>query len=392
MEATRRLYHEDPERRTFRARVLAARPGPEGTTEVVLDETAFYPTGGGQPHDTGLLAGAAVVDVIEDGEQVIHRVRGEAPSGTVEGTIDWERRQDHRQQHSGQHVLSRAFIEVAEAATVGFHLGSRTCTIDLDRGVEEGDLQRAEDRANAVVRSGEAVGVAWYARPEDLPSGLRKEAPAGAPIRIVSMGSFDATPCCGTHCARTGDIGAIKILGSERVRAATRVTFVCGERARADHERRLQTLRAAAQLLTTEAARVPERIEALLAELKGTRSALERAEDALRENLLEHHGRGPAGPIAIDLGEGRSGWLVALGPALAERRQAPVLLGSVEGSEARVALAFPPGRDERAGERARALLEEFGGRGGGSDRLGQGKVPARRWPELLTAWKGREGA
>src|SRR5262245_345461 len=128
---TRRIYHEDPEARTFLARVEDCRPAAEGLSDVILDQTAFYPTGGGQPHDIDLLARLPVADVFEAAGRIIHRLQGNSLSGQVEGVVDWARRLDHRQQHTGQHILSRAFLTVGEARTVGFHLGEDTCTIDL---------------------------------------------------------------------------------------------------------------------------------------------------------------------------------------------------------------------------------------------------------------------
>ena len=173
MKQTRRLYHEDPELRSFTAQVVEIRPGPDGMVDVLLDQTGFFPTGGGQPHDTGKLAGASIVDVFEDGERVIHRVTGAAPKGSVTGEVEWVRRLDHRQQHTGQHILSRAVWDLSGGNTVGFHLGSNTCSIDLDTEEDGDSLAAAEARSNEVVFADMAILDHRYKSSDQLPSTIR---------------------------------------------------------------------------------------------------------------------------------------------------------------------------------------------------------------------------
>jgi alanyl-tRNA synthetase len=378
MERTKRLYHADPELRTFEASVLELRPGPEGTWEAVLDRTAFYPTGGGQPHDLGTVAGVPVTEVLEEGEVVIHRLAARPPEGTVRGEVDWARRVDHRQQHTGQHILSRAFVDLFGADTVGFHLGAERCTIDLNReDLDEAALDRAEARANEVVTADVPVAATWYDDPASLPSDVRKEAPVAGAIRVVAVGDFDATPCCGTHCPRSGQVGPIKVLRTERKKGGIRVEFVCGGRALGDYARRHRALRSAALALTTEEFEVPERVLSLLGELKDARSRLEKTEAELRDRLVaEWAGEPHAGRFARDLGPGRAAWLAPAATELAGRRREPVLLVSAEGEGVKVALAVPPDSGLDAGALARPLLAAAGGRGGGSKLVARGQVPA----------------
>ena len=310
------------------------------------------------------------------------------PEGPVAGEVDAARRDDHRQQHTGQHILSRAFVDTAGADTVGFHLGAERCTVDLDReDLDEASLAAAEARANAVVLADVPVTAAWYPDRSALPEGLRKEAAVEGPVRVVSVGDFDANACCGTHCVRSGQVGPIKVLRTERKKGGIRVEFVCGGRALADYGRRHRALREAALLLTTEELEVPERVAAMLAEGKALRSRLERSESELRERVIEALALEPAEPgeglLARDLGPDRTGWLTAAAGALAARRNAPVLLVSAAGAEARAALALPPGAPGHAGRALTTLLREAGGRGGGSDRLAQGKLPAAGAAGLL---------
>ena len=383
---TRRIYHEDPEARTFDARVLSCSQGPAGFQDVVLDRTAFYPTGGGQPHDTGLLGGRTVTDVFEDDGHIVHRIRGDAVSDRVEGEVDWTRRLDHRQQHTGQHILSRAFLDLESALTVGFHLGQDTCTIDLDREVTEDGISKAERRANEVVLSDLDIEDRWYEDPSRLPSGLRKEPVQNGPIRILFIGTFDATPCGGTHCRRSGQVGQIKALGSERRRGGSRIEFVCGSRALEDYGRRLKALHGAARLLSTEDSHVPERVRALLDELKAERARAEAAEVAVRERWLERLSAEGPGPLARVLDEARFEWLSPLAASLAEGRNAPVLLAMKEGALGRVVLALPPGSTRHAGNSLRELLAVVGGRGGGAERSAQGKLPAESLTRLFERW------
>ena len=386
---TRRIYHEDPEARTFAAMVLASCPAGQDLTDVVLDQTAFYPTGGGQPHDTGVLGGYPVVDVFEQAGRVVHRLRGRPVSGQVEGVVDWSRRLDHRQQHTGQHILSRACLAAGEAATVGFHLGPDTCTIDLARELADNVVLSAERLANDIVIADQPIADRWYETPEQLPPGLRKDPDVDGPIRIVSIGSFDATPCGGTHCQRSGQVGSIKILSTERRRGGLRVEFVCGYRALDDYGRRHQALRNAARLLSTEELRLPERVQGLLDDLKAQRTRLDVAEGAMRESWIRDLAQEPHGPLARVLSDARVEWLGPMAVTLSDQRNAPTLLATSAEGEARVVMAVPEGSRLHAGQFLKELLANAGGKGGGAERSGQGKLPTDALSSLIDAWTQR---
>ena len=379
--------------RSFEARVLCARQAGEGRTDVVLDRTAFYPTGGGQPCDLGSLGGYPILDVLEEGDLVVHRILGSLAEGPVRGEVDWERRLDHRQQHTGQHILSRAFVDTCAANTVGFHLGADRCTIDLHReDLDEEAMDRAERAANIAVMSDLPIVAAWYPDAASVPTPLRREAPAEGPVRVVAVGTFDATPCCGTHCDRSGQVGPIKILRWERKKGGLRIEFVCGARALGDYARSRRFLRAAALALSTDEAGVPARVAALQEEVRTERSRAEQAEGELREGLIERwSAEDPGRPLARDLGPGRADWLAPMAMALAERRGAPMLLASADAGEARVALATPSAGSAHAGNALRAALSPHGGKGGGNERLAQGKLPRARLADFLDAWR-RSGA
>jgi len=394
MERTIRLYHDDPALRSFEAEVVKTRPGPGGTLEVVLDRTAFFPTGGGQPHDLGILDGRRVLDVFEDGERVVHRIKGDPPEGKVSGEVDWNRRLDHCRQHTGQHILSRAFVDVAGADTVGFHLGAERSTIDLNReDLDDETLERAERSANEMVLADVAVEATVYADADSIPDQLRKEAAVAGDIRVVKVGKFDANACCGTHCGRSGQVGPIKVLKWERKKGGLRVEFVCGERALDDYRMRHRALRTLALDLTTDESEVLARVTALREELKETRSRAEQAEGEVRERLLEDWGVEPgSGRFTRDVGANRTGWLGPLASELASLRGEPVLLTGEGPQGVQVALAIPESAKLNAGKILKALLEPCGGKGGGSDRLAQGRVPASGRSRLLEMWQEGAGA
>ena len=241
---TKRLYYDNPELQEFESVVenvlhpSAEQPRPG----VILRETAFYPTSGGQAHDTGWLTlGASdrfrVTEVAEreDG-RIVHYLEApvRAAAGTaVRGIIDAERRRDHMQQHSGQHVLSAAFVELYQMPTVSFHMGDDYCSIDLATpALNAEQAARAEQRANQIVFENRAVQMRYVARAEAEKLGLRKLPPAERDeLRLIEVTGFDLSACGGTHVGATGQIGAILLRKIEKVRQGMRVEFVCGGRA-----------------------------------------------------------------------------------------------------------------------------------------------------------------
>jgi alanyl-tRNA synthetase len=294
---TEKLYLADSYLRRFEARVIERRPG-----AVVLDRTAFYATSGGQPHDTGTLGGAAVTGAEAEGERVVHTVKGDVADGPVAGEIDWARRADHMEQHHGQHILSRAFIEEIGAETASFHLGPEGCTIDIEaRDLSEAEAERAEDLANRVVRENRPVTVTWHAPDEARTLGLRKLPEGLTRVRVVDIRDFDRTACGGTHPARTGDIGQVRILGWEKSKGRTRVSFACGGRALRDARARHRALGAAAAAFGSApleaggaAARAREDMRGMKRELEALR---ERAAGAEAAELIARARRGAAGRV-----------------------------------------------------------------------------------------------
>jgi len=283
---TQRLYYADAYTTTFDARCVE-QTMLNGSPAVALDRSYFYPASGGQPHDTGALNGVRVIDVVvrESDGAVLHLLERPLAAGEqVQGQIDWARRFDHMQQHTGQHILSQAFVRLAEAETVGFHMSADSVTIDLDTPALDAPLiERVEALANQIVFEDRPVR-AWFPDADELPTlTLRKTPDVEGRLRVVEVADFDLNACGGTHVARTGAIGLIKILRTERRGEALRVEFCCGGRALADYREKHGLLSQLAAALTTGYWEVPAALERLRDENQALRRDLRAARSALLE-------------------------------------------------------------------------------------------------------------
>ncbi len=288
---TDRLYYTDSFLHEFEARVV----GVSGEA-VVLDRSAFYPTSGGQVFDTGWLEAdgsprVRVKDVTEDEQtgDVLHIVEGDAqalqPGSAVRGTIDADRRLDHMQQHSGQHVLSAAFEKLYDFATVSFHMGDESCTIDLATGaVTAKQLEAAERLANQVIAEDRPVQIRFATPEEARTLGVRKIPPAEREkLRLIDIREFDLNACGGTHVRSTGQIGGMLLRKTEKVRQGVRVEFVCGLRAVRTARRDFETLTEAAAVFSTHIWEVPQQVRKSLDEIKSAQKAQHRLLEEVAE-------------------------------------------------------------------------------------------------------------
>lgn len=281
-----RLYYQNAYTAQFTA-TITERLAHNGSPAVVLDATYFYPASGGQPPDHGMLADAPVLDVFvrEDDGAVVHVLESAPADGdTVQGVIDWGRRFDHMQHHTGQHILTRAFIDAAGAPTVSFHLGGDAATIDVDRAdLDAATLHAVEELANAIVVKNLEVN-AWFPTAAEIARlPLRKTPEIDGSLRVVGIGSFDYTACGGTHVNITGEIGLIKIVRTEAYKGMTRITFLCGTRALHDYRHKNAIVHGLAADLTVGFWEVREAVARLREEGKAARAALRTA----RQRLLE---------------------------------------------------------------------------------------------------------
>ena len=392
---TKRLYYDNSEIHEFDSVVEGVAPpsADESRPAVILRETAFYPTSGGQVHDTGWLTleGAERLRVTEvaDAEdgRILHYL--EAPprlpvAGVrVRGSIDPERRRDHMQQHSGQHVLSAAFVELYGMPTVSFHMGEDYCSIDLATpSVSSEQIAGAEKRANQVVFENRPVTIRYVSRAEAEKLGLRKLPPVEHDeLRLVDFGDFDLTACGGTHVGASGQIGSILLRKSEKVRQGTRVEFVCGGRAVRMARRDYNALSEAAALFSAKLWDVPEQIRKNAEESKTLGKQRDEALDQLAEltALAALHSQPEANgrKIIVRAFSGRDISFVKLFAQKATRTATPAvaLVASTVGTPG-VIFAQTPGGAADMGALLKQVLSSVGGRGGGSRDFAQGGVPA----------------
>lgn len=370
---TDRLYYHAPYLAGFDATVTRV-DALDGRTAVCLDRTAFYPTSGGQPFDTGTLGSVRVVEVFEaeDGD-LLHVVDGPLAAGdAVHGAIDWTRRFDHMQQHTGQHLLSAAFDRLLGARTESFHLGDATSTIDLAREVTRQEIARVEADANRVVWEDRPVSITFVDAKEAAALPLRKPADREGTLRLIGVEDYDLSACGGTHVARTGGIGIIAVTGWERFKGGSRVAFACGGRALREHARLRDVAAAGSRVLSVGADELPAAIERLQAEARDGRRALK----DLQAQLAGYE----AAALAQAAQDGRvvaavAGWdqngLKSLATAIAARDG---YVAALVTTSAPVAVVVARGREASTDCAAvlKQAIERFGGKGGGRADLAQG--------------------
>lgn len=375
---TQKLYLDQSYQTAFEAAVVSSRPLAGGACAVVLDRTLFYPASGGQLPDAGTLAGAAVTDVQEgDGDGVIHTVHGAVAAGErVSGAIDWARRFDHMQQHTGQHVLSRAFIQAAGLHTVSFHMGEEACTIDLEgAGFDESAVRAAEDLANRVIGENRPVDITTVPLAELDRLDLRRKVPEGvSAARIVSVRDFDVIPCCGTHVRGTGELGLVKVLKAEKAKGCQRVHFKVGLRALDDYREKHAIVQSLANRLTTAPADVLAKIDRLLddaqAGAKRTRQLTQRLAAAEKARLLGAAAHAGTARVILHR-ESDPAYARALAAELQGDSGVVAILGADDGSVVCVA-SRDLTIDVAAG--AADIARELGGSGGGKGGFVQLKL------------------
>jgi alanyl-tRNA synthetase len=400
--ATRRLYYDDSYMRSFSAHVLGCVPaepvstpsGPQAAWEVVLDQTALYPTSGGQPNDLGCLGDAKVLDVRDTDDVILHIVDREMELGEVQGSIDWARRFDHMQQHTGQHLLSAMFQERYGLPTVSFHLGSDLCTIDL-RGPEPilDVLEGAQRSANQVVFEDRPVTVK-YGTPDQLAQvGVRKEVDRQGILRAIEIDAADLQPCGGTHVKSTGQIGLVLVRRCSKIRQDWRVEFACGARAERLASGDFQMLREVSDRLSCSPDDAPAAIGKLTAErdahFKSLRSTLEQLAGVLSKAMVSEASLARNGLwiVAQLLREVHPELLLPLATELAKHEKAVALLVHEETGQIVFAQHASAGTDLAA--ILKRVLAVTPGKGGGSRDFVRARLadPARSAEALELAKK-----
>ena len=277
------FYYQDAMMQEFSADVIHTGTDDLGNY-IVLSNTAFYPTGGGQPHDTGWIDGLEVNNVEKVEEEIRHYINGDAEgiTGTVTGKLDWKRRFDHMQQHTGQHILTAAFVELFGYQTVSFHLGSELVAIDLNTTeVTAEQLAEAEKRANDIILENRPIETKWVTKEELAQYNLRKDVSVDEDIRLVIIPEYDYNGCGGTHPTATGQVQIIKVMETEKMKSNIRVHFVCGERVRKQLAMRKNVLTDVARQLSVPEKEAGSALTKVMQTAKQTEKALAEARNAL---------------------------------------------------------------------------------------------------------------
>lgn len=382
---TQRLYYTESQRQTFDATVVNVE-NVDGRMHVTLDQTAFYPSSGGQPFDTGTLGGAAVVDVIDRDDGTIAHVMNGAlkPGEVVSGEIDWDRRFDHMQQHTGQHVLSAAFDRLCGVRTESFHMGQQSATIDLAREVTAAEIAAAEDDANRIVWEDRTVSVRFATAEEAAAMGMRKESVRTGTLRLIDVQDYDLSACGGTHVERTGAIGVIAIGGWEKLRGGARIEFLCGNRV----VQRFRLWRDALSAMQKHLSVAPIEMAASIERLHEDAKALQRTLRGFQEKLAAHEAtallaKGNAIVEAIGGWDAQGIKSIAVAAASANPRAVVVLFTT--STPAQVVIARGADAKVDAGAILKQLAAKFGGKGGGKPDLAQGGGLNASGAELIHA-------
>ena len=379
---TVRLYYQDAHLREFSAHVVSCEPEKDHWA-VVLDQTAFYPEGGGQPGDTGTLDSVRVLDTHARGEEIVHDCDAPLPIGSaVQGTIDWARRFDYMQQHSGEHIVSGIIHRRFGYENVGFHMGADMVTIDFSGMLTMDDVREIEREANEAVWANLPIVVSWVDGEEKANAVYRSKKPISGVLRLVSIPAIDVCACCGTHVSMTGEIGLVKIFTCQKFHDGVRLEMLCGRKAYSyvnsilEQNKRISGLLSAKPQQTAQAA---ERMLDELAQVKYRAGALElrliaQAAEALAgkgdsllfmelsaDGLRQMADAGMhacGGVCAVFTGSDEAGWRYAIGHAAGDLR------------------AF-----------SKRMNDALRGRGGGKPEFVQGSVQASR-AEIEAFWNG----
>lgn len=381
---TDRLYYQDSYLIEFRASVIGASPDRQ---RIYLDRTAFYPTSGGQPFDLGTLGGVAVTEVIDEDDRIAHVLSEPMHDVETTGVIDWKRRFDHMQQHTGQHLLSAVLLELFKGATLSFHMGVESSTIDVALpSLDQTQVDAVENRVNAIAFENRPVSIAFQQSSEDLD--LRKPTEREGLVRIVTIQDLDRSACGGTHVRATGEIGPILIRKLDRIRGNVRIEFLCGMRAVARARADYDALSAIARSFSAPLDETPALVTIQMERLRDA----EKTQQRLSGELAQFRGR----QLYLETQAGPDGVrrVVQRVQSIIEELRTEARSFTEGGKSVYLAIAEEPpsvllavSKDSglNAGERIKSVLVKAGGRGGGSPTIAQGSAPSKEVLEPLVS-------
>ena len=360
----------------FAARVLKQTED-SGKTLLTLSETAFYPTSGGQPFDTGTIAGVDVLDVYEADGEIVHVLEEAAVSlGDVTGLVDWTRRHDHMQQHTGQHIFSQAILKTCDTPTVGFALGPDWSTLVLGAKPDPESLQAALNLANSIIDEDRPIDILFPKEGELELLPIRGSVPEKDQVRVIRVDDFDWSPCGGTHCNSTGDVRLIQVLGLKKEKNTYRLEFVCGRRAEKTALRNSMAIRDVAQLLDVGPDEVVDRTRALVEKARAQEKAIDDLREARltsdSERLLAAANEANTHIIATSLADRTIQELRLLSLMLVEPPGMVALLVGSDRDKVGMVFARSTDREEDMNEVMKLVCSEFGCRGGGNPSVATG--------------------
>ena len=371
---TEKLYYADPFLTEFDARVLACEAVKDGFA-VVLDRTAFYPEGGGQPYDTGVLGGAEVLDVHERAGVITHKCASPLPVGAaVHGKIDRARRFDHMQQHSGEHICSGLICARYGCDNVGFHMGAESVTIDFNADIPWEELLELEAAANRYIYEDHAIDIQLHRGAELDAIDYRSKKPLEGDVRIVTFPGADCCACCGTHVLRSGQVGLVKFLSVQKFREGVRIELLCGKRALEYLSKTWEQAKAIGQRLSVK----PVDSEAAVERLEGELANLKLRCAQLEESVFESMAKEQAGKGNVLL------FQPAMRPDSVRRLMDAVsktcggLAAVFAGEEGHYAYALGRADGQDISPLVKAMNTALHGRGGGRNGFAQGSVEAER--------------
>ena len=371
-----RLYYATPYVKTFMCTVISCTQNKKGTWDVILNQTAFYPEGGGQPSDTGTLNGVKVLYVSEKGEEIIHELEAPLEEGALaEGVIDWQKRYDNMQQHTGEHIFSGLVHKHFGYDNVGFHMGADEVTVDFNGIITQEQLDALEDEANQLIYDNVPVHVFYPSKEELDQLDYRSKKELTGVVRIVEIPGGDICACCGTHVETTGEVGIIKLRTMINYKGGVRISMLCGRRALVDYRERLKDEIRISNLLSAKLALVPDTVE----KLKNESQEKDLANGCLWQQLLEKKAESypESGEVLAVFEEGLSPvQLRQLATMLYEQGKGKIV-GVFSGKEEDQVYQYALGSSQADMRKlSKAMNGALNGRGGGSNLMAQGTFKA----------------
>lgn len=367
---TEKLYYSMPQLKTWEAEIIDVVERDEKYL-VLLDKTAFYPEGGGQPSDRGYIEELQVLDVFEEGKNIFHTVKGKPKKKRVTCSLDYERRQDLMQQHSGQHLLSSVFYEGYMGETSSFHLGEDYVSIDISLPeINDSLLKEVEIKVNELIYKNLEIKTYLVQKEELDKLPLRKFPKVEEDIRIVEIDNIDYSPCCGTHVNSTGELGIIKIIKAEKYKGITRVYFKCGRRALLDFQKKQDNIAAICRILAVDIDKISEKVEKSIDE---TKSKLKEIKE-LKEKLYGYEAKeiinsAASKVISINFKDRSFEDVQDLGKSILQQGEYVLIISSEP--DKKLWFAFSGNFDLHCGRIFKEKLLDFKGRGGGGEKQAQ---------------------